>query len=151
LRKSSKRKRSAAARKGWNTRRRNAQREFRKRSKASKKGWRRRKAKAAIVAKAKAQPKAKGPLREWQVVWKYLSGNREVTFDVIAKSEEDAKLFVVKAVARRRDSQGADLTWMTKIPWDEVSAIPGADSEEEQKPLNRREIMALGEGWVAKR
>ena len=140
-----KRQRSEAARKGWRTRRRT----FLRRSRAAKKGWRRRKAKARIVAQAKAQPKAKrGALREWLVTWIYTAKDgppRQVDFTVIARSESDAALFVVKAVAAGQDSEGADLTWMSAIPWDEIFTVP---VEEENASLSKDEIKTLGEGYV---
>lgn len=141
-------KRSSAARKGAATRKANARRKFSQRSKAAKKGWRRRKAKEKIVMEAKAAPISTGRLREWIVTWAYHSkkkGVRMADFVVIAKSDIDAKLFVVKARAKGKDSKGADLTWMHKIPWDEVSAVP---SDEETSEENEREIKALGEGYV---
>lgn len=144
--------RSKAAKRGWITQRRNAQKEFRRRSQAAKKGWRRRKAKAKIIAKAKAQPKAKrGRLTEWIVTWKYLGSKRPRTVDfyVIARSKEDAELFVVKAVSKGQDSNGADLTWMLKIPWNEVSSF--RIEEEHEEKSTRAEIQALGEGYVEMR
>jgi hypothetical protein len=150
-RKYSKRRRSLAAKKGWVTRRRNARREFLRRSRAAKKGWRRRKAKAKI-AKAAAQPLAKGPkaaLREWLVTWIYKAQDgppRQVDFTVIARNSNDALLSVLKAVDSGHDSQGADLSWMTKIPWDESFAV---EVERDNATLSKDEIKALGEGYVA--
>lgn len=82
------------------------------------------------------------------MVWRYRAGNREVNFDVIARSEEDALLFVVQAVAKGKDSKGADLTWMNKIPWDETYAMRSPDEESETSKAERK---ALGEGYVEKR
>ena len=149
-RKANAKARSLAAKKAWATRRKRAAAEFRRRSKASKKGWRRRKAKEAIEREAKQKPVAKGRLREWQVVWAY-GDKREVTFDVIARGENDAKLFVIKAVAKGQDSEGADLTFMRKIPWDQTWAVPESERTDEREPLNQSEINAHGEGWTAKR
>ena len=142
-----KRRRKAAAQKGWRTRRR----KFLKRSKAAKKGWKRRKAKAAIRERAKAQPKTKrGPLKEWAVTWSYHPSKgrpRSVDFIVIARTKADALLYVVKAAAKGEDSTGADLTWLTNIPWDETSATQ-IDAEEFDDALSKAEIKKLGEGYV---
>lgn len=159
MKRRSKRAKSLAAKKAWATRRRNEKkakrkaalrREFLRRSRASKKGWRRRKAKAKI-AEAAAQPRAKGPraaLREWLVTWIYNAREgppRQVDFTVIARNSNDALLFVVKAVANGQDSEGADLSWMSNIPWDETFAV---ELEEESATLSKDEIKALSEGYV---
>lgn len=142
------RRRSAAARKGWVTRRKREAAEFRRRSRASKKGWRRRKARRKIEQAAKAQPTKKGRLGEWLVTWSYHPAKgrpRMVDFMVIARSGADAELFVVKAAAKGEDSNGADLTWLEKIPWDTVTSI---EMPEDENGLSKKEIKALGEGWV---
>ena len=143
-----KRQRSEAARKGWRTRRRT----FLRRSRAAKKGWRRRKAKEKIEKEAKKKIGGggilRGRLKEWLVTWIYTAKDgppRQVDFTVIARSESDAALFVVKAVAKGQDSEGADLTWMSAIPWDEIFTVP---VEEENATLSKDEIKALGEGYV---
>jgi hypothetical protein len=144
-----KRARSLSAKRGWATRRRRAAAEFRRRSKASKKGWRRRHARERIEKQAKAPAKGKGRLGEHLVTWSYhpTKGKvRIVDFVVIARSTEDAELFVVKAAAQGEDTEGADLTWLASIPWDEVSSTRMPDDEEN---LSRKEIKALGEGYVA--
>lgn len=152
--KKTKRAKSAAARKGWTTRRKHEAAEFRRRSRASKKGWRRHKAKERIKEEAKAQPKAKkGRLREWIVTWMYTPAHkgsrpRRVDFTVIARSKEDAELFVIKAVAAGRDSTGTDLTWMIRIPWDEVFTMSPKEAGEDEQAFDKKAIKAAGEGWV---
>ena len=148
--KRTKRARSLASKKGWATRRRREAAEFRRRSKAAKKGWQRRKAKADIQKRAKFEPRVKrGPLAEFLVTWSYHPAKgkvRIVDFVVISRSEADAELFVVKAAAKGEDSESADLTWLASIPWDEVTSTRMPDDEES---LSRKEIKALGEGYVA--
>lgn len=142
-------KRSLSAKKGWATRRRREAAEFRRRSKASRKGWRRRKAKEKIREAAKAQPGRKGRLGEFLVTWSYHPAKgktRIVDFVVIAKSTADAELFVVKAAAKGEDSEGADLTWLAAIPWDEVTST---EMPKDEDGLSKKEIKALGEGYVA--
>jgi hypothetical protein len=141
--------RSLAAKKTAATRRKRAAAEHKRRSNAAKKGWRRRKAKEEIKRKAKAQRKVKrGALKEYIVTYVYYIKKRPrvADFDAIARSREDAELFVVQAQSRGQDSKGADLTWMERIPWDEISTIPAP--EEEEDTLAKKEIKALGEGWV---
>jgi hypothetical protein len=149
------RKRSAAARKGWRTRRRNARAEFKRRSAASRKGWRRRKAKAAIKEAAKQKPKRKGKLREFIVTWSYAgatskqnkgSTGRQIGFGVIARNAKDAELFVVQAAANGEDSAGSDLTWMNDVPWSETDVTE--PEKEDSNALDRKTIRSLGEGWV---
>ena len=130
--------------------------DFKRRSKASKKGWRRRKAREKIEAQAKAKPKTKrGKLKEWLVTWAYQgaaskknkgSKSRSAGFIVIARSAEDASLFVTKAVASGEDSSGADLTWMEQVPWDEVDVTSPEQGEE--KAPDQKTIRALGAGYV---
>lgn len=143
-----KRKRKAATKRGWETRRRNQRREFLRRSKAAKKGWRRRKAKAKIEREARAKlAKRSGPLLEFLVTWVYRAKEgppRQVDFTVIARSEQDALLFTVKAVAEGKDSEGTDLTWMNSIPWDETYA-----AKTEESDYDKKQIKAFGDGYVS--
>lgn len=149
-------KRSLAAKKGWTTRRKRAAAEFKRRSVASKKGWRRRKAREKIQRAAKAKPGTKkGALREWIVTWSYRgkaskknkgSKSRSVGFTVIARTIPDAELFVVKAAASGTDSNGADLTWMEQVPWDETETT--APEQDDAETLDKRAIRAAGEGYV---
>jgi hypothetical protein len=149
------RKRSAAAKRGWITRRRRAKAEHKKRSIAAKKGWRRRQAKERIKERAKQKPKRKGKLREFIVTWSYAgraskankgSTSRQVGFGVIARGSHDAELFVVQAVARGEDSAGSDLSWMDQVPWDEITTTE--PEAEDGNSLDKKTIKSLGEGWV---
>ena len=98
---------------------------------------------------AKKRPTKKGKLREWIVIWTYNgAATRSVDFVVIARSEADAELFVVKAVAAGKDSKGADLSWMSKIPWDTRETIPFEEEHDEDDRLEKRELSALGDGFV---
>lgn len=147
-------KRSLAAKKGWVTRRRRQAAEHRRRSKASRKGWRRRKAREKIEQAAKQAPKAKrGALREFIVTWSYKgaasrknkgSKSRSVGFTVIARTTQDAELYVVKAAASGQDSNGADLTWMEQVPWNETETT----NPEQDDAESRKAIRAAGEGYV---
>lgn len=141
-------KRLAAGKKGYRNRLRRERAEFLRRSKASKKGWRRRKARERIQKKAKQKPKGKGKLREWVVTFTYFGrlATRTLGFTVIARSEQDALTFVYKAIANGEDSNGYDLEWAQKIPWDEVEATRPVEAEMEG--MDNAEIKQLGEGWV---
>lgn len=134
--------RSQAAKKGWRTRRA----QFRKRSRAARKGWKRRKAKAKLKIQAKRKPISKGKLGEWVVAWSYKGKTRRmVGFVAIARNDNDASLFVTKAVANGTDSTGADLTWMESVPWNEVTVTK---PEVDENGLTQSEIRAAGEGYI---
>lgn len=147
-------KQSAAARKGWATRRKRAAQQFKKRSKASKKGWKRRKA-AEVIRKA---PPAKGKLAEWLVTYKYGKDDqgrgkkkrrghiKTVDFTAIARNKINAEKFVMEAIENvGADSNGKDLSWMQKIPWDEVTSMK---MPPEVSEYNAEDIKTLGEKYV---
>ena len=132
--------------------------EFKRRSIAAKKGWRRRKAREKIEREAKKKPKGRGKLQEFIVTWAYQgaasrrnkgSTSRTAGFTVIARNTSDADLYVIQAVATGSDSNGADLTWMEQVPWDEVTT--STPEQEGEEPSDRKTIRALGAGFVALR
>lgn len=87
------------------------------------------------------------------MVWTYTGSSkknlRSVDFFVVAQNKENAELYAVKAVAKGKDSTGADLTWMRKIPWDERESYL-LEEEQEEVPT-QKELQKYGNGWVEMR
>ena len=76
--------------------------------------------------------------QEWIVSFSYVGKKkteRSVDFTVIERTAGQAETAVYRAIDFGIDSNGADISWVTSVPWDEVTtSTPEEAGEENEAP-----------------